>query len=73
MSISVSPLIRIHNETKFSVELQISRPEPMEDEFASVLLKAGDTFDDSMASFDAINFSGGFRKAVMSLNVGMCC
>ncbi|KAK6258440.1 hypothetical protein SCA6_012914 [Theobroma cacao] len=70
LSISVSPLIRIHNETKFSVELQISRPEPMEDEFASVLLKAGDTFDDSMASFDAINFSGGFRKAVMSLNVG---
>ncbi|XVE87220.1 hypothetical protein DITRI_Ditri18aG0098600 [Diplodiscus trichospermus] len=70
LSIAVSPLIRIRNETKFSIELWIRRPEQMEDEFASVSLKAGDTFDDSMASFDAINFSGGFRKALMSVNVG---
>ncbi|XVF61920.1 hypothetical protein PTKIN_Ptkin08bG0173700 [Pterospermum kingtungense] len=70
LSISVSPLIRIHNETKFSIELQIRRPEQIEDEFASMSLKAGETFDDSMASFDAINLSGGFRKALMSLNVG---
>lgn len=72
MSISVSPLIRIHNETKFSIELRIRRPEQMEDEFASMSLKAGETFDDSMASFDAINLSGGFKKALMSLNVGTC-
>ncbi|OMO56804.1 hypothetical protein CCACVL1_26268 [Corchorus capsularis] len=70
LSIAVSPLIRIHNETMFSIELRIRRPRRDEDEFASVSLKAGDTFDDSMASFDAINLSGGFRKALMSLNVG---
>ncbi|TYH44733.1 hypothetical protein ES332_D11G215800v1 [Gossypium tomentosum] len=70
LSIVVSPLIRIQNETKLSIELRIRRPERMEDEFASMSLKAGDTFDDSMASFDAIHFSGGFRKALMSLNVG---
>ncbi|OMO84165.1 hypothetical protein COLO4_22188 [Corchorus olitorius] len=70
LSIAVSPLIRIHNETMFSIELRIRRPRREEDEFASVSLKAGDTFDDSMASFDAINLSGGFRKALMSLNVG---
>ncbi|XVF17781.1 hypothetical protein REPUB_Repub10bG0153200 [Reevesia pubescens] len=70
LSIAVSPLIRIRNETKFSIELRIRRPEHLEDEFASVSLKAGDTFDDSMASFDAIKFSGGSRKALMSLNVG---
>ncbi|XP_039010299.1 uncharacterized protein LOC120139014 [Hibiscus syriacus] len=70
LSIAVSPLIRIHNETKLSIELRIRRPEPMDDEFASVSLKAGDTFDDSLASFDAINLSGGARKALMSLNVG---
>ncbi|KAG4175488.1 hypothetical protein ERO13_A11G188400v2 [Gossypium hirsutum] len=51
-------------------KLRIRRPERMEDEFASMSLKAGDTFDDSMASFDAIHLSGGFRKALMSLNVG---
>ncbi|XP_040966553.1 uncharacterized protein, partial [Gossypium hirsutum] len=52
LSIVVSPLIRIQNETKLSIELRIRRPERMEDEFASMSLKAGDTFDDSMASFD---------------------
>ncbi|KAB1669469.1 hypothetical protein ES319_1Z041100v1, partial [Gossypium barbadense] len=70
LSIVVSPLIRIQNETKLSIELRIRRPERMEDEFVSMSLKAGDTFDDSMASFDAIHLSGGFRKALMSLNVG---
>ncbi|GMI65987.1 hypothetical protein like AT3G50380 [Hibiscus trionum] len=70
LSIAVSPLIRIQNETKLSIDLRIRRPEQMEDEFASLSLKAGDTFDDSTASFDAINLSGGSRKALMSLNVG---
>lgn len=70
LSFVVSPLIRIHNETGFSMELQFQRPAPLEDEFASVLLKPGDSIDDSMATFDAINFSGGVKRALMSLSVG---
>ncbi|XP_022751328.1 uncharacterized protein LOC111300016 isoform X3 [Durio zibethinus] len=72
LSVAVSPLIRIRNETKFSIELRIRREkmeDEFEDEFVSVSLKAGDTIDDSMASFDAINLSGGYKKALMSLNV----
>lgn len=53
------------------MELQFQRPAPMEDEFASVLLKPGDCIDDSMAIFDAINFSGGVKRALMSLSVGI--
>ncbi|CAB4317894.1 unnamed protein product [Prunus armeniaca] len=41
-----------------------------EDEFASVMLNAGDTIDDSMAMFDALNLSGGRKKALMSLGLG---
>jgi hypothetical protein len=67
----VSPLIKIHNETGFSMELQFQRPAPTDDEFASVLLKPGDSIDDSMAIFDAINFSGGVKRALMSLSVGI--
>ncbi|KAI5418217.1 hypothetical protein KIW84_042736 [Lathyrus oleraceus] len=70
LSFVVSPLIKIHNETGFSMELQFQRPAPMEDEFASILLKPGDCIDDSMAIFDAINFSGGVKRALMSLSVG---
>ncbi|KAJ1381023.1 Vacuolar protein sorting-associated protein 13, SHR-binding domain [Sesbania bispinosa] len=70
LSFVVSPLIKIHNETGLSMELQFQRPEPKEDEFASVLLKPGDSIDDSMAMFDAINFSGGVKRALMSLSVG---
>ena len=53
------------------MELQFQRSEPKEDEFASVVLKPGDYIDDSMAMFDAINFSGGIKRALMSLSVGM--
>lgn len=67
----VSPLIRIHNETTFSMVLRIRRPQQVESEFASVLLQSGDTIDDSMAAFDSINLSGGLKKALLSLNVGM--
>ncbi|KAE9614347.1 putative vacuolar protein sorting-associated protein [Lupinus albus] len=66
----VTPLIRIHNETGFPAELQFQRPDPKEDEFASVLLKPGDSIDDSMAMFDAINFSGGVKRALTSISVG---
>lgn len=53
------------------MELQFQRPEPVEGEFASVLLKPGDSIDDSMAMFDAVNFSGGVKRALMSLSVGI--
>ncbi|KAG2408680.1 uncharacterized protein HKW66_Vig0035020 [Vigna angularis] len=66
----VSPLIRIHNGTGFSMELRFQRLEPKEDEFASLLLRPGDSIDDSMAMFDAINFSGGVKRALISLSVG---
>lgn len=72
MSIVISPLIRIHNETGFPMELRFRRAQQKEDEFASVMLNAGDTIDDSMAMFDALNLSGGRKKALMSLGLGMC-
>ncbi|KAL7193185.1 hypothetical protein ACSBR2_024904 [Camellia fascicularis] len=68
-SIVVSPLLRIHNETKFSMEVCFRRPQQDADS-ASVVLKTGDTIDDSVAAFDAINLFGGIRKALMSLSVG---
>lgn len=66
-----SPLIKIHNETEFSMELRFQRPQQTEAEYASVLLKSGETIDDSIAAFDALNSSGGLKKALMSLSVGM--
>ncbi|XP_022977391.1 uncharacterized protein LOC111477741 isoform X1 [Cucurbita maxima] len=70
LSIVVSPLTRIHNESGLTMELRFRRKQPKEDECASVLLKPGDVIDDSMAMFDALNSSGGSRKALMSLSVG---
>ncbi|QHO47810.1 Vacuolar protein sorting-associated proteinb [Arachis hypogaea] len=70
LSVVVSPLIRIHNETGFPLELQFQRAEPQGDEVASVVLEPGDYIDDSMAMFDAINFSGGVKRALMSLSIG---
>lgn len=67
----VSPLIRIYNETEFSMELRFRRPQQDEGVFASVLLNKGDSIDDCMATFDAISLSGGLKKALMSLSVGM--
>lgn len=70
LSISVSPLLRICNETGFTVELRIQRPEQMEADSASVLLREGETVDDCMAAFDAIKLFGGPKKALLSLGVG---
>lgn len=69
MSITVSPLLRIHNKTDFPVELRFQRPE-QENEYATVVLKAGGTIDDSTTAFDVIKASGGSKKALMSLSVG---
>lgn len=53
------------------MELRIQRPESGEAESASVLLREGDTFDDCKAAFDAISLSGGPKKALLSLGLGM--
>lgn len=70
MSIIVSPLIRVHNETRFSIELRFRRPQQKEDEFALVVLKPGETIDDSVAMFDSLHLSGGLKKALTSLSLG---
>ncbi|XP_038880803.1 uncharacterized protein LOC120072502 isoform X2 [Benincasa hispida] len=70
LSIVISPMTRIHNESGLTMELRFRRNQPNEDECASVLLKHGDVIDDSMAMFDALNSSGGSRKALKSLSVG---
>ncbi|XP_030499771.2 uncharacterized protein LOC115715105 isoform X2 [Cannabis sativa] len=70
LSITVSPLIRIHNGTRFSLELRFQRPQQNVDESASLVLKPGDTMDDSMAMFDSVHLSGGLKKALNSLSLG---
>ncbi|KAI3452089.1 hypothetical protein Pfo_008754 [Paulownia fortunei] len=70
LSIVVSPLLKIHNETDFSLELRFHRPQQEETESALLILKAGDVLDDAMTAFSAIDLSGGLRKALTSLNVG---
>ncbi|KAF9678408.1 hypothetical protein SADUNF_Sadunf07G0031900 [Salix dunnii] len=70
LSIAVSPLIRIHNETEFSMELRFRRSQQNEDVFASMLLKKGASVDDSMKAFEAISSSGELKKALMSFTVG---
>lgn len=52
------------------MELRFRRPQ-QKDDFASLVLKSGDTIDDSMAMFDAIHLSGGLKKALTSLSLGM--
>ncbi|KAI3665752.1 hypothetical protein L6452_44382 [Arctium lappa] len=69
LSIVVSPLLRIHNRTDFPIELRFQQPVQEENEHALVL-KAGDTIDDSTAAFDAIKASGGSKNALISLSVG---
>lgn len=70
LSITVSPLLRIHNETDFAMELRFQRPQKKETEFASLVLGAGDSVDDSMAAFGGVSLSGGLKKALVSLSVG---
>ncbi|XP_010255035.1 PREDICTED: uncharacterized protein LOC104595825 isoform X2 [Nelumbo nucifera] len=70
LSITVSPLLRIHNGTEFPMELRFQRPQQKGAESATVLLRPGDTVDDSIAVFNAIKLSGGLKKALMSLGLG---
>lgn len=53
------------------MELRFRRPQQKEDEFASLTLKSGDVIDDTMTMFDAIHLSGGLKKALTSLSIGM--
>ncbi|KAL0450266.1 UNVERIFIED_CONTAM: hypothetical protein Slati_1583000 [Sesamum latifolium] len=70
LSIVVSPLLKIHNETDFSLELRFQRPQHEQTESASLILKAREVIDDAITAFSAIDLSGGSRKALTSLSVG---
>ncbi|ESQ46725.1 hypothetical protein EUTSA_v10027614mg [Eutrema salsugineum] len=70
LSISVSPLTRIHNETSFPMEIRFQRSKQKRDDFASVPLKPGASIDDSVGAFNAISLSGDQKKALTSLAVG---
>ncbi|GAB2259820.1 hypothetical protein Droror1_Dr00010675 [Drosera rotundifolia] len=70
LSVVVSPLLRVHNVTGLPLELRFQRPQQKEFESAAVLLQAGDTIDDCVAAFDAVNGTGGFKKVLVSLTVG---
>lgn len=70
LSLVISPLLRIYNASGFSLELRFRRPQDVEAEYASIVLQNGDTIDDCMAVFDALNLSGGLKKALMSLSLG---
>ncbi|XP_057771209.1 LOW QUALITY PROTEIN: uncharacterized protein LOC130991025 [Salvia miltiorrhiza] len=70
LSIIVCPLLMIHNETDFSLELRFQRGQGEGTESASLILKAGDVVDDTMTAFSAVNLPGGSRKALTSLSVG---
>lgn len=52
------------------MELRFRRPQDAEAEYASIVLRNGDTIDDCMAVFDALNLSGALKKALMSLSLG---
>ncbi|XP_051117331.1 uncharacterized protein LOC127242033 isoform X2 [Andrographis paniculata] len=70
LSINVSPLLKIYNETDFSMELHFQRSQHDETESASLILRAGEIIDDGVTAFTAIDLSGGSRKALTSLSVG---
>ncbi|XP_073288877.1 uncharacterized protein [Primulina huaijiensis] len=70
ISIIVAPMLKIHNETDFPLELRFQRPQHKETDAASLTLKAGDVVDDSLTAFNAVDSSGGLKKALTSLSVG---
>ncbi|PKA60961.1 hypothetical protein AXF42_Ash019950 [Apostasia shenzhenica] len=70
LSVAISPLLKIHNESKLSMELQFRRPGETTTESASILLETGDSVDDSIAVFDALDFHGGSKRTLLSLSLG---
>ncbi|ERN17671.1 hypothetical protein AMTR_s00059p00194330 [Amborella trichopoda] len=70
LSLVISPMLKIHNESGFTLELRCRRPQEINDESPTVLLRNGDSIDDSMAASDALNMTGGLRRALLSLSLG---
>ncbi|GKB86905.1 hypothetical protein Tco_0959177 [Tanacetum coccineum] len=69
LSIVVSPLLRRHNKTNIPIEIHFQQPKNQGNDHAFVVLKGGDTINDSTASFDALKTSGGSKKTLISLSV----
>ncbi|ONM01743.1 hypothetical protein ZEAMMB73_Zm00001d030935 [Zea mays] len=70
LSLSVQPLVRIHNKSDFPLELRFQRPNKASEEAAFVTVRSGDMVDESTGVFDAMDLSGGPKRALMSLALG---
>ncbi|KAJ1266147.1 hypothetical protein BS78_08G128600 [Paspalum vaginatum] len=70
LSLSVQPLLRIYNKSDFPLELRFQRPNKDNDEAAFVTVKSGDMVDESTGVLDAMDLSGGSKRALMSLALG---
>lgn len=70
LSVIISPLLKLHNESRLPLELCFRRPEEAKAESASILLNDGDSVDDSRAMFDALDLYGGSKRTLMSLTLG---
>ncbi|GJM95281.1 hypothetical protein PR202_ga11997 [Eleusine coracana subsp. coracana] len=69
LSLSVQPLLRIYNKSDFPLELRFQRPSN-NDEAAFVMVGSGGMVDESSGVFDAMEFSGASKRALMSLALG---
>lgn len=69
LSVTVSPMVRIHNQSGRLLELRCRRPQQRQGG-AVVCLKHGDIIDDSMGAFDAFDMSGESKKALVSFGLG---
>ncbi|KQJ86021.1 uncharacterized protein LOC100840359 isoform X2 [Brachypodium distachyon] len=70
LSLSVQPLLRICNKSDFPLELRFQRPNKANEEAAFVTVRSGDMVDESTGVFDAMDLSGGSKRALMSLALG---
>jgi len=70
LSVTISPMVLIHNASGLLLELRCRRPHQKEDVGVAALLKHGDIIDDSMGAFDAFDLSGESKKALLSFGLG---
>lgn len=70
LSLSVQPLLRIYNKSDFPLELRFQRPNKASEEAAFVTVRSGDMVDEATGVFDAMDLSGGSKRALMSLSLG---
>ncbi|KAF8733332.1 hypothetical protein HU200_014936 [Digitaria exilis] len=70
LSLSVQPLLRVYNKSDFPLELRFQRPNKTNEEAAFVTVRSGDMVDESIGVFDAMDLSGGSKRALMSLALG---